>query len=223
MTPIYYGTEEQIQQIETGFKSILNKFDLSDHYDNLLYVCLNQLDVIENTLIQIDNDFLYKKRAKEFAQLLLFIEKTETRHYHSISFKSNTQTVKVADKELATWLGETIKTAFRPGNFPFSFLGLEDMRMRSTEELKNLAGSNIRKPSGKPTRRQLTTFCMLLKAYLEGESELTNVNALFTDLELNFYFELLVLFGLLNPEEIDSEPKDYVSTMLRNNHQMSDI
>ena len=212
----WYDTDEKVQEIEDGFKAILSKYNLNSHYDNLMFMMLTKLQVMEYQAYELDLQYEHKTRARELAQVLLAFKDQNPNHVSSILIKTVTEPVKIADPQVCQWIGKLIKDAINEGGVPLTLLGMEDSKMLTEEQLKQLATSKIKKPST-GGMKYVADFCLHLYLYMIKETSIRpDPNTLLSDTLSNFYFDVLTLFKLIEPTTIESEPKDYISTLLRN-------
>jgi hypothetical protein len=207
---------DHILEIESGFRLICNKYNISEHYDNLMYLSLSMLKEIDELKFHAEDTYAYKKRSKELAQLLLAFKESGERHFTNLMLKTLTSTVKISEPKLMTWICSLIEDSIQNGSVPYHVLGLEDMQMNDEVQLEIKANQRlIIPPVG--FKKYYADFCFHLYPYLINETRLRpEANVLLSDAMANFYFDLLVLLEMLNPNEVQSEPQDYIRTILKN-------
>ena len=221
-----YYTPETIKHIEDSFRAIVTKFGIEAHYDNLLLMALDKLEVILSSLFELKRLNEYKLRGKEVAQLLLAFKETEPKDYHSIHFKTRENTTKITDKRVIELILNLLSDGIRDRNY-----GIGSFEWTLSEQLfdETSKGKQLSIPKLEVQAKQtiishkrkekglLADFCLYMFKYLEGETDMRpEKTKLLPDRMLHFYYDVLVLFELINPNSIDSEPKDYVSSLLRN-------
>jgi hypothetical protein len=218
-------TDEAVAAIENGFKHIMQKYSLVSHYDNLLLLTLGKVQETEAILDELYFQYNQRKRTKELANFILtFIE--SKRGGNSLSLKTIWQTAKITDDALVSWVLKIIEEAVQSGNMPageFQYDIREILFDRTEEGLKfNVAKLKVEVDRtvvspNKQVRKQHALLCFYLNAYIIGETNLKpNPDTLFSDQQLNLYFDILCLFGYINADNVDSENKDYMSSLLRN-------
>lgn len=221
-----YYTPETIRHIEDSFCAIVKKYDIEVHYDNLLLMALDKLEVILSSLFELKRLNEYKLRGKEVAQLLLTFKETEPKDYHSIQFKTRLGTAKVTDERVIELVLNLLSDGIRDRNY-----GIGSFEWTLSEQLfdETPKGKQLSIPKLEVQTKQtivshkrkekvlLADFCLYMFKYLESETDMRpDSTKLLPDRMLHFYYDVLVLFELINPKSIDSEPKDYVSSLLRN-------
>ncbi|HTD99682.1 MAG TPA: hypothetical protein VK668_10355 [Mucilaginibacter sp.] len=222
----WYYTEDSVKAIDDGFKAIVNKYALIDHYDNLLFLSLGKIQEIEAILYELNFQYAQKKRTKELAELLLAFGESSLNQYHGILLKTLTKTAKITDKKIIHWIGTLISEGVKKGNLPLTdfeysimdafYVDSENGKDLSIEKLKMEASKTVHAPK-KQERSLYADFCFYLYNYLIKETEIKpNSEVLVSDTQLNFYFDLLELFGFIDSSKIGSENKDYLSSLLRN-------
>ena len=224
----YYNSKDElffsgdhIKQVEKAFKVILLKYDLLDHYDNLLFLILKKKYQTDQIFFAMEDEYLPQKRAQELAKLILAFKTVSEDHLVSISLKTtdSSDTAILKDKKLISWLGKLLLKAIDENKEPISLFSLTgDKFLRgSIEELKSIAKKTIKSPYvGR--KKYLADFCFYLHPYLISETAIRpDVETNFSDSELNFYYEVLVLLEMLpNHDRIGSNPEDYIRTLLKN-------
>jgi hypothetical protein len=222
----WYYTEEAVKAIDDGFKAIVTKYGLMEHYDNLLFLCLGKIQEIEAIQYELNFQYAQKKRTKELAGLLLAFVESPLHQYNGILLKTLKDTAKVSDKKLIQWIGNLIENAVKEGKLPladFEYSIMEaffedsvDGKQLNPLKLKTEASKTIHSPK-KQEKVLYADFCFYLYQYLINETVIkANPEALVSDAQLNLYFDLLELFGYINPANIESDNKDYMSALIRN-------
>jgi hypothetical protein len=224
-------TEEKRRYTEDGFKEILKEYKIEEHYETLLYICLVESNHGE---IQFQHKFDAYNRSKfdkELAQLLLINKPDSTFKPNSIKVSSITDTVKITNDKLITWIGKLINNAIEKGNFTseelneaiYGFTADEEGRITFDSPLLNynriqqVAEQTTRKPGIRERNRFLAPFLFRVLAYLNEETLLyAREGVRFSDEQLNFLFKIAELLEWVKASIIESEPKDYIYTLLAN-------
>lgn len=222
----WYDTDEKVEEIDNAFKGILNRYGLNDHYDNLLFLTLGKLQEIEAIQYEINFQYNQKKRTKELAGFLLgYIEGNEDQSY-TLLLKTFMGTSKVSDSNLVQWICKSIIKALIKGDMSINdyeynirellFDKTDKGLILSKEKLELEAKKTIASPK-RNIRALHAGFCFYIYEYLVKETNIKpDTNVMFSDAQLMFYFDLLVLFEFINRDEIDSEEKDFMRAILVN-------
>jgi len=220
----WYDTEEKVAHIEEGFREIIKKYKLESSFDNLLFLSLGKLQELDSIQYELDFQFAQKKRTKELATLLLFFAESSPYQIHTILFKTNKKSAPIIDKKLIDWIQTIIIQSIKDGKMKLTDFeyGIMDAFFDERKEQLDLnklkiAATQSLISSKKEEKRLIADFCLYLYMYLVNETDIKpNPNSLFSDAMLNFFFDLLTLYELINPDRIQSEPKDYLGTLLKN-------
>lgn len=225
----WYYTDEMVADIEQQFKTILTKYQIQQHYDNLMFIYLQELQRMETVMEAVNTGNLHRKMIKELAQLLLVYETTpESKDIH-LSAKTFNNSVKISNQKLSLWIGKLIKETVESGKYLISDLGFETdsllldvvdgKKTLSIEKLK--AASKLKlHDAAKEQKRLIAELCFFqLLPYLNGQTTLKkSENTNFSDAQLNFLFDTLVLFDLLPAgnfdKDMDYQPKDFMRNYL---------
>jgi hypothetical protein len=167
-------------QIEAKFKTILAKYGVEKHFDNLLYIVLTTFDDIWTNIQQAYDDYESKKRARELAQLLLLLEPSSTFKPNGITFKTPTSDAKISDPTLIKWITETLSNSinnhtYSPGQFgltTFSMLnpsGQFNRQGLDYDRLRDVAKKRLINPKNSIKKGQFQ-LCFKVYAYLESET-----------------------------------------------------
>jgi hypothetical protein len=224
------NTEVERIRLEEGFRLIVNKYGIGKYYDTLLFITLVQYDHAWLNLDNIWDSQTSKIRAKELAQLLLLYNSTPTSRPVEIIFKTLTDTVKVKDGLLSSWIGNLVKEGFENGNFPIAGFG-DDVTIMSTgtESPINLESNRLNIPRlraaaatstrsfKKDKRKYFTLFAYNLWLFLNDATPLKAApDRKFSDEQFRFLFEVAVLFNWLDPNAMEASPADYMSSLFSN-------
>jgi hypothetical protein len=213
---------------EKDFKELLAKYNLIEHYDNLLYLTLYTFDSAWQGIQWAYDDYQSKKRARELAKLLLLLKQTAPGKLCGIGFSSLMDTAKTTDPLLNDWISKTLENAIESKSFPIGAFGDNVLQMltdkhnplepepANIDKLKRYASKRLVNPKNQITKGK-ATICLSIYHYLQGETNLkASENTIFSDAQLNFLFKLLQLLKQVDEQNIDSEPKDYMRTLLMN-------
>jgi hypothetical protein len=222
---IDWWEEEQDKMIFDGFQAILSKYDLIEYGDDLLLLLLLKYKQIEEQIDDLKLDYNNRKRAKELAKFLLIAKQTPKNKYNKLVLATNTDTAKVNDPDLITWVSLLITQSIEKGNYPISLLGLAVVDMYTDrekpyklniEKLDEAASIRLITPA-KIIKEQQADFCLFIYKYLVMETDIKlDSDKWFSDKLLNFYFDILELFQYVDRLKIESEPKDWARTFLMN-------
>ncbi|RZM24754.1 MAG: hypothetical protein EOO88_21735 [Pedobacter sp.] len=222
--------EETRLAIETGFSNLVKRYDVAEHHNTLLYICLVESNHADIQLQGIHENYKNILRLKELAQLLLLYKPTNRHKPSSIKIASLTEAIKVTDSQLISWIGSLIQEAIGDGHFNPTELGeglfsfsngvgknLTDHDILNWSMIEKTADQKIRRPGVRERNKQLSTFLLKVWQFLDNETTLTTCEGVrFTDDQLNFLFELAELLEWLREDKIESDPKDYIYTLLWN-------
>ena len=222
----WYDTDESVERIKEGFEKITDKYDLSLHYDNLFYLSLLKIQENEAMLDEFYFQYEQKKRTKELANLLLGLAVTPGKELNTILLKTFKETYKVNDNKLIKALSTIIIDGVKQGNllagdFEFNiretfFDDVDGAKLLSIEKLKIASNMKIESPKRREKAMQ-ADLCFYLYPYLVNETYIkSDQSKLLSDKQLNFYFDLLALFGYIDSETTGSDEKDYMGTLLKN-------
>lgn len=219
----YY--DEVYPQLYEGLSIILTRYHLEDHINELYYIIIlldNQYQEVRFSQEEAYND---DKTAKELAQFLLTFKNAQPKQAFQLVAKSLTDTAAVKNPDLAKWLCQVIYDAIEARSIPFDLFGEQiylhlfgmnplDGEPISKERLETSSELSIRKPK---FSNLLFKFCLHLRTYLNDETELkTTGSVLLSDVQANLFFDIFEFMGYVNKEKIQSEPKDYMHTLFRN-------
>lgn len=217
--------DEVYQELYVGLSEILNRYNLEDHINELYYIIIlldNQYQEIRYSSEVAYND---DKTAKEVAQFLLTFKNAQPKQAFQLVAKSLTDTGAIKNPDVAKWMCQVIYDALEARNIPFDTFGEQiylhlfgmnplDGEPISMERLETASNLSVRKPK---FSNLLFKFCLHLRTYLNDETELkSGDNVLLSDIHANLFFDAFEFLGYLNRNNIQSEPKDYMHTLFRN-------
>lgn len=222
-----YLDQESFKDLSEGLKSICEKYNLNDHYDELLYLIVRKNEEIRLKYDTIWENYQSDKTAKEVAQLLLAYKESNPNQQFQLTVKTLTESVSIKSTPIARWMAELIYNAIENQEFPLGLFGHQimqhlfgdnpfDVDEISLDRLKAAAAFSPKKPTTKLKRLDVE-FCLYIQTYLINQTDLIlPEEVMLTDAHANLFFDILELLGYLNKEKIESEPKDYIHTMFRN-------
>ncbi|WP_183578746.1 hypothetical protein HDF18_22645 [Mucilaginibacter sp. X5P1] len=216
---------------EEGFKKMIEEYGIEEHYETLLYICLVETNHADLQYQHKFDAYERNKLDRELAHLLL-INKPDARHKpNSIKVSSAIDTVKVTSPKLIEWLGKLVSNAienldFVPSelsNTLFYFVADYEGSVGANKQplnyvnIQQAAQRKVRKPGKRERNGYLSLFLFRVLVYLSNETSLTaKAGVRFSDDQLNFLFKVAELFEWLKGVAFDSEPKDYIYTLLHN-------
>lgn len=222
----WYDTDEKVAEIENAFKAILKKYGLIAHFDNLLFLLLGKTQEIEAIQYELNFQYNQKKRTKELAAFLLTYVNSDKKQLNGLALKTFTGTGKVSDTNLIQWMCDSIIKSLINGDvlvsdYEYNIRELVFDRTNtglklSIEKLQVQANKTVSSPY-RNIRSLHAGFCFYLYQYLISETDIKpDPNAMFSDAQLMFYFDLLVLFDFINPDNVESDEKDFMRSILVN-------
>ncbi len=214
-------------KVESSFRDLIEKHDLVAHQDNLFYLTILHHEAMEERYQTIHFDYISKKRVKELAELLLLIKETPDHKPINISASTLTDKVSIKDQYLSRWIVKLIAEAVERQELPLGIASTSIEQLfgtdapfqnqnLDTDRLRQATNCRIVKPT-KATKKLLAKFCLSLHPYLQEHTHLRAEEGItFSDAQLNFYYDFLNIFHLLDIDRITSEPQDYMRSLLRN-------
>lgn len=222
-----YQSEDSYNDFSHRLKKALSIYNLVDHHTEILYLILRKNEDIRMKYEALWRDYNDDKKSKEVVAFLLAYKESKPNQQFELVAKPITGTVAIKDPGIARWMAEVIYDAVEKQTFPIGLFGSKIMQDLfgdnpfdadeiSIERLKNASEQHLRKPTTNISKLYFE-FCLYIQTYLVNETHLTiPENVMLTDAHANFFFDLLELLGYLDRTQIESEPKDYVHTMFRN-------
>jgi len=219
------------EQLQLRLASILERFDLKEHYKELLYLILRKNEEIgerHTTLLHQHNE---EKKLKEVATFLLGIKNLKQHETVQLAIKpSLSQTLTINSSGIAEWMIQSIVDKLEKQEFPLSLFGSQIYKLFNgfgDDELisldKLIAASKLKLQNPKFKLRPLyVELCLYLQGYLVNETHLIlPTNAKLSDKQANFFFDILQMLDYITIDDFDSEPKDYIYALFQNNKQVS--
>jgi hypothetical protein len=227
-----YMTEESFLRVSEGFKNICNKYKVTEHYDELLYLIMRKNEQIRSRYDAYWQNYEDDQTSKEVAKFLLAFKESKPNHHFQLVAKPITGSVAIKDSGIAKWMCEQIYNKIEAREYPLGLFGEklsydlfgEEGQRGDTLSLERLRATSNLKPR-KPTtkvNRLYVEFCIYLQVYLINHTSLTAPpETLLTDVQANFFFDVLELIGYLDRDKVQSEPKDYMHAMFNNSIKLS--
>ena len=229
-----YMTRERFLSVSEGFKTLCSEYGTQDHYTELLYLVLKKNEQIAERYVAYWQNYNDDQTSVEVAKFLLaYKESRPTQHFHLVA-KPITGSVTIKDTAVAKWMCEQIYKAIEERAFPLDIFGeklVNDLfgddahttAPISLDRLQATAKLNPRKPTVR-IKKLYVEFCLYIQVYLINQTTLTAPdNVLLTDAQANFFFDVLELLGYINEDDIQSEPKDYMHAMFKNNIKITPL
>jgi hypothetical protein len=225
--------EQEGKTVEQRFSELVGDFDLLEHRDTLLYVVLLESNHADVAYQLVHDTYTQRLRDKQLAQFLMLYKPGNKRLPTNIKVSSLEKTVKLTDSGLLMWFGDLVKQFLQRGEFIpgehgsslFKFLQTDDSQIDSKQQLnyaviEAISSLTIKKPNIRDRNKHLASFLLVVWNVLDRETPLRAVQgAKFSDHQIKFLFEVAEIFGWLNRLQIDSEPKDYLYSLLNNQSQ----
>jgi len=223
--------EQQRIELEQAFKRLTVKYNIAEHHDTILYICLVESNNAELQLRRKHDTYKSYKRLKELTQLLLLFKPDQKYKQRAITATSLTDTVKLTDEILIEWLGTIVNNAIEELHFSVAQFGekafaltydkqgkiIDGKQTLNYDAIEGLAKRYIREPGIRDRNKYLSSFLFMVLNFLSYETVLTTEpNVKFSDDQLNFLFHVAKLFDWLHEDDFESEPKDYIKTLLNN-------
>jgi len=222
-----YMREVSYLSVSEGLKTVVERYGIADHYDELLYLILQKNEQIRERYDAYWQNYNDDQTSKEVAKFLLAYKESNPKQHFQLVAKPITGSVAIKDAAVARWMCELIYKAIEAKEMPLGVFGeklLFDLfgdsfatdEPISSERLKATAELNPKKPTVR-IKKLYVEFCLHIQIYLIEHTRLTlPTNVSLTDVQANFFFDVLELLGYLDRDDIESEPKDYIHAMFRN-------
>lgn len=175
----WFYTDEHYINLEKDFKAVLSNFNLLDHYDNLMFISLTELQTIESTMMVVNSNNRYRKGLKQLSQLLIAFQ--EDKDISLVVKPALNPSFKVSENNLVRWIGMVIKETIEKGDYKFTDLGFEVEALFSSttaqrticvDKLSSASQIKLYDPS-KQEKRLIAQLCFFsILPYLNGETHL---------------------------------------------------
>ncbi|MGM9478833.1 hypothetical protein ACS5PU_20585 [Pedobacter sp. GSP4] len=223
-----YQTEDTYNYVVDTFEQLLEKFDLSKHRNELLYLVMKK-----NEQIRIRYDAYWQNyhddlTSKEVASFMLAYKESKPNEHLQLAVKPTLNaTASIKDTAIAKWMCQVLFEKIEAREFPLGIFGEKILynlfgndfssdTPLDLNKLKATATMGIRKPT-KQLNKLKVEFSQFLQVYLHENTELKLPDGIMlTDAQANFFFDVLEMLGYHDREDFDSEPKDYMHAIFRN-------
>ena len=217
--------DEEYEKIYQKLLAILKVYHLEDHINELYYIVIT----IDNQ--NQDIEYLSKERykddqtAKEVAKFLFAFKSAKPNQDFQLVAKSMTDTAAIKNPVVVNWMTQLIVNAIESKNFPFEVFGesvLLHLFGRDFSNVKSISMDRLEATSKmkvkKPTHTDLLfRFALQLRSYL---NQFTNVkttgSVVLANVHANLFFDIFEMLGYFHRDNIESEPKDYMHALFRN-------
>lgn len=229
-------SEDQYQRYSDGLKEVIEKYKLQEVCEELLYVIFKEDEILGDGIRNDQQRHDYLENTIDVSKFLLAFKNSQDNPNFQIGVKENTGTENrpnnknyfIKNDEISKWMCQLICDALESGNIPYGLVDEKSMesifplnlskeqRPISIDDLQR--GANLQNKSFTVYRRKrYVEFCYQIKDILEKYTTLRSpMGVKITDAQANLFFEILSVLDYLDPEKINSEPKDFLNTMTRN-------
>jgi len=213
------------EELYQGLLKILTRYELQDHINELYYIVItldNQYQDIEYLSRERYND---DQTSKEVAQFLLAFKSTKPNQAFQLVAKSLTETAAIKNPVVAKWMTQLILDAIENKNFPFEVFGerillhlfgmdFSKEKSISMDRLEATSKMKIKKPTHTDL---LFRFALQLRTYLNEFTDVrTTGSVVLANVHANIFFDIFEMLGYFHRDNIESEPKDYMHALFRN-------
>lgn len=227
-------TQDKRIEIASQFEELIKEFHLHDIHHTLLYICLVESNDADANYQNAFDTYKKHKAQRELAQILLLFKKENPHQPDRIKISSLQNAINITDADLINWIGNTLKSAIESKDYPptglggilLSFIADKNGKINEKDQPLNydtvLAASQlaIRKPGIRERNRHLAKFLSNVLLFLNNETILRGSERIkVTDRQLSFLFRVATILEWIDENDFDSEPKDYLSTLLSNYRQ----
>ena len=177
----WLDTDEKVKEVEDKFLQILIELKLQNNYQDLLFLCLNEIQGIEAILYELNFQYAQRKRTKELAGLLLGFVENPKNEYNGLLLKTFKSTHRLTDQVLIEWVGRLIREAIERGDMSIGDFQF-DIRDAFFDKTNNGFALNKIKifaesqktvhSSTKDINSRLADFCLRLYPYLINETHI---------------------------------------------------
>lgn len=222
--------EIEFNRISNGLLPIFERYQLTEHYNELLYLILRGMAATDekyNLLIDIYNE---KMKVREVAQFLLTIKELKSNDNLQLVLKPSTSSsAAIKNNAIARWMAELIYEQIEKKNFTMEVFGSQlytlfdvggNVDFNAPIDLSKLeALANSRPKNPKPMLKKYNYLsCLSMQPFLDEHTLLKLPDDVkLTDAQANFFFDVLEHIGYINRDNINSEPKDYMHALFANN------
>lgn len=212
------------------------KHGLLEQKEELLYLIFREDENLEELTYLDRLRFEDTQKAIDVSKFLLGFKNAINNPLFQIGIKENVGTIYkpktnsyfIENEEISKWMCQLILDAIENGQYPEHMFGttftesIAGLKLNSEKhsiDIKSLEyGLNLKNKSYNVLRkRRYAQFCLAIKKFLEAHTTLeTPKDVKLTDAQANLLFDILVALSYIDKDKIESEPKDYVHSLIRN-------
>jgi len=225
---------EHIDFVTTSFNTLIDKYGLSAHKDNLLFIVVSLVQTTFSMFNYLQYEtYDYNQRIKELSHFIhAFKDRSDIKDYE-LTLKSrdnrnnkNIETVKVTDNKLIQWMAQFVINAIDTGTGPTYLFGIHENAMlrkptsgpTTLRELKDAASRPNKQTFKNINLQAIGHICLTMISYLNGETPLKVAEGKdSSDKQLEFLYRVCVLFDLIDKkfdEFSDVTPVRYMRILL---------
>jgi hypothetical protein len=216
--------DEHVKEVLVEFEAILERYDLVQHRENLLFMIVNLVQSLNSNYDYLQYEsYEFQQRLKELAGFMYSLKNNTKDKIYTLTLKSKDRetskamdTFSITDQKLIEWMTKFVIDVIDRGDAPLYLFGIYENavnRKKSSgpttlRELKDAA--SITNNSTFQSRNKQTTgqFCLCLIPYLNGETPLKIAKGKETnDKQLKFLYDICTLFDLID-KRFESDIKD---------------
>ncbi|MCX3266468.1 hypothetical protein [Pedobacter agri] len=220
-----YYNEQMFRELEVNLNKLLNHYNLQHHFKEMLYLILSKSEEIGKQWTAYKQKYNDDIMLKEIATFLLGISRIKPNETLQLNIKpSLSETIKLKNSDVTKWVTDVMYKAVENQDFPLSLFGTQIYTLFDDGFGGNLSPAKMKQASElKPDNPRhkllpmMANMCFYLQSYLINQTHLTlQPNTSLSDVQANFFFDLLSMLQYIEPELINSEPKDYIYSLLAN-------
>ncbi|TCD16964.1 hypothetical protein EZ456_23740 [Pedobacter psychrodurus] len=227
-------SESYYNKIHDSLIKTFEKNNLIEHKDELLYIILTEDEILGDMMLDAEMQYEELQNTIEVSEFLLaFKRATDNPNFQigikeniGTTFKPKTQSAYIRNHEISKWMCQLIFDAFEARNYPRHLLGdtfLEQFYKYNEDPNTPIDLSNLEKvtklKNKNPSvlkRKKYVELCKYVGKYLELHTHLNTPDGVkLTDARAEFYFDILEALNILNRHTIQSDPKDYITSMFQ--------
>lgn len=227
---------EDYEKLCKKILTAIEKHGLLGQKEELLYLIFREDENLEELTYLDKLRFDETQKAIDVSKFLLGFNNAINNPLFQIGIKENVGTIYkpktnsyfIENEEISKWMCQLILDAIENGQYPEYMFGatftesIAGLKLNSEKypiDIKHLTnGLNLKNKSYNVLRKKrYAQFCLAVKKFLESHTTLeTPQGVKLTDAQANFLFDTLEALSYLDNDKIDSEPKDYIHSLIRN-------
>jgi len=220
-----YTTESRLE-LERKFRAVLKKHGIEDHYETLFYISLiGSIDASTKYYYAYDA-YLSAKRTKQLAALLNTLKHTDNKRIQKLTLQTLSGQEVLDDKILIAWIGEVLSLAMinkghsTLGDAVFKLIKNPPSATNQSIELNyeaigKLANARLIKPY-KLRTKLISDFLLRIRQYIQEQTAIKkSTDVRFSDSQMKLLYDIGSVLGWINDDAIESEPKDYMYSLLK--------